>query len=66
MKSNPETLQARIDELEATLEIVALGIWRDKARNACGLAGDAMTVHAVEFALRRKPAKARRTKAKPR
>jgi hypothetical protein len=36
---------------EVTLKIVSVGIWRNKAENTCGLAGAALTVHAVEEAL---------------
>jgi hypothetical protein len=33
------------------LEAVAAGIWRDKERNACGLAGGSIVVDLVEAAL---------------
>lgn len=37
-----------IEELEITLELVAAGIWRDRKKNACGLSGAGIVVHAVE------------------
>ena len=40
-----------LDECHTVLKIVAAGIWRNKKMNACGLAGAALTVHAVEQAL---------------
>ena len=57
MPTRTELLQARIDELVATLEIVATGIRRNKELNVCWLTGDAGAVHAVEVALRRKKIK---------
>ena len=38
-------------DLLAVCKIVSAGIWRDKERNACGLAGAAVAVHAIEAAI---------------
>lgn len=40
-----------LDECRTALRIVAVGIWRNKRKNTCGLAGAAVAVHAVEAAL---------------
>jgi hypothetical protein len=44
---------AAIETLRAALEAVAAGIWRNKAMNACGLAGGSAVVHLVEAALQK-------------
>ena len=47
----------KFQKMEEALKIVSAGIWRDKKMNACGLAGEAVAVHAVEEALSFDPLK---------
>lgn len=42
-----------IIELVFCLRAVATGIWHDKAKNACGLAGGSVVVHEIERVLKK-------------
>ena len=45
-----ERLRAIVEQCSEALNVVAVGIWRDKRSNTCGLTGASAAVHAVEFA----------------
>lgn len=51
LRRQVKRLQVENAKMRMALTVVAAGIWRDTEKNACGLAGAALTVQAVEDAL---------------